>query len=92
MLNCKAYFAKAIEKTEALKEWIEEKSCVIVDRNGLVLGIDIANIWLVLDMRGICNLLNYEQELGVEEDVREVNRTVCILLKSVYTVRQCVYC
>src|SRR5579862_514407 len=64
MLNCKAYFAEAIEKTEALKEWIEGKSRVIVGTNALGLGIDVADVRLVLHVGGIFNLLDYGQESG----------------------------
>jgi len=64
MLNCKAYFAEASEKTEVLKEWIEGKSRVIVGTNALGLGIDVADVRLVLHVGGIFNLLDYGQESG----------------------------
>jgi superfamily II DNA helicase RecQ len=64
LLSCAAYIAESGEKTEALQEWIENKSRVIVGTNALGLGIDVDDVRLVLHAEVGFDLVNYGQESG----------------------------
>lgn len=64
LLSCAAYIAESGEKTEALQEWIENKSRVIVGTNALGLGIDVDDVRLVLHAEVGYGLMNYGQESG----------------------------
>jgi superfamily II DNA or RNA helicase len=63
-LNCTAYFAKAEDKTEALQDWLNGKTQVVVATNALGLGINVSNVRLVLHAEPSFDLLNYGQESG----------------------------
>jgi superfamily II DNA helicase RecQ len=64
MLECEAYFAKAGKKTEALQRWVDRETRVIVGTNALGLGIDVADVRLVVHVEVGYDLMNYGQESG----------------------------
>lgn len=64
LLGCEMYIAEAKDKAIALQRWVAGETQTIVATNALGLGIDVADVGLVLHAEASFDLLNYGQESG----------------------------